>query len=123
MRRLMPLACSLLLFSSPALAGGFQILEHSAISTGMANARTALADDVSAVYFNPAAVSELPGLQLQLGLTGITLTKLDGTAKGGIIFAIADRLKVPIRFIGVGEGIEDLRHFEARDFVQALFEN
>ena len=58
-----------------------------------------------------------------VGLTGITLTKLDGTAKGGIVFAIADRLGVPIRFIGVGESIEDLRHFEARDFVKALFEN
>jgi len=57
-----------------------------------------------------------------VGLTGITLTKLDGTAKGGIVFAIADRLKVPIRFIGVGEGIEDLRHFDSRDFAKALFE-
>ncbi len=57
-----------------------------------------------------------------VGLTGITLTKLDGTARGGIVFAIADRLQVPIRFIGVGEGIEDLRHFDSRDFVQALFE-
>ena len=57
-----------------------------------------------------------------LGLTGITLTKLDGTAKGGIVFAIADRLKVPIRFIGVGEGIEDLRHFDAAEFVDALFD-
>ena len=54
-------------------------------------------------------------------LTGITLTKLDGTAKGGIVFAIADRLKVPIRFIGVGEGIEDLRPFDAQEFVEALF--
>ena len=57
-----------------------------------------------------------------VGLTGITLTKLDGTAKGGIIFAIADRLGIPIRFIGVGEGIEDLRHFDADEFVRALFE-
>jgi len=57
-----------------------------------------------------------------VGLTGITLTKLDGTAKGGIIFAIADKLGVPIRFIGVGESIEDLRAFDARDFVKALFE-
>ncbi len=48
-----------------------------------------------------------------IGLTGITLTKLDGTAKGGIIFAIAEQLGVPIRFIGVGESIEDLRHFDA----------
>ena len=57
-----------------------------------------------------------------VGLTGIALTKLDGTAKGGIIFAIADRLGVPIRFIGVGEGIEDLRPFDADEFVKALFE-
>ena len=53
-------------------------------------------------------------------LTGITLTKLDGTAKGGILFAIADQLKVPIRFIGGGEQIEDLRHFDADEFVNAL---
>jgi fused signal recognition particle receptor len=57
-----------------------------------------------------------------IGLTGITLTKLDGTAKGGILFAIAERLGVPIRFIGVGEGIEDLRPFDADEFVRALFE-
>jgi fused signal recognition particle receptor len=55
-------------------------------------------------------------------LTGITLTKLDGTAKGGIIFAIAKRLGIPIRFIGVGESIEDLREFDAEQFVAALFE-
>lgn len=57
-----------------------------------------------------------------LGLTGITLTKLDGTAKGGIVFAIADRLKLPIRFIGVGEGIEDLRPFDPDEFLDALFD-
>lgn len=57
-----------------------------------------------------------------VGLTGITLTKLDGTAKGGIVFAIADKLKTPIRFIGVGEAIEDLRHFDGTEFVDALFE-
>jgi fused signal recognition particle receptor len=55
-------------------------------------------------------------------LTGITLTKLDGTAKGGIVFAIADRLGVPIRFIGIGEALTDLRHFDAKEFVDALFE-
>jgi len=55
-------------------------------------------------------------------LTGITLTKLDGTAKGGIVFAIAERLRLPIRFIGIGESIEDLRHFDANEFVNALFE-
>jgi len=57
-----------------------------------------------------------------VGLTGITLTKLDGTAKGGIIFAIAKQLGLPIRFIGVGEGIENLREFNAGEFVEALFE-
>ncbi len=54
-------------------------------------------------------------------VTGITLTKLDGTAKGGVIFAIADQFKIPIRFIGVGEGIDDLRPFEAENFIEALF--
>lgn len=58
-----------------------------------------------------------------LNLTGIVITKLDGTAKGGIIFAIANELKLPIRFIGVGESIDDLRPFEAQAFVEALFEN
>ncbi|MGB5834614.1 MAG: signal recognition particle-docking protein FtsY [Thiohalocapsa sp.] len=55
-----------------------------------------------------------------LPLTGITLTKLDGTAKGGILFAIAEQLNVPLRFIGVGERIEDLRHFDADEFLDAL---
>jgi len=55
-----------------------------------------------------------------VGLSGIALTKLDGTAKGGVIFAIAKRLGTPIRFIGVGEGIEDLREFDAEQFVTAL---
>ncbi|MCP4283106.1 MAG: signal recognition particle-docking protein FtsY [Gammaproteobacteria bacterium] len=58
-----------------------------------------------------------------LGLTGITLTKLDGTAKGGILFAIAEKLKIPIRFIGVGETIEDLHHFDSNEFIDALFSN
>jgi fused signal recognition particle receptor len=55
-----------------------------------------------------------------LKLTGITVTKLDGTAKGGIIFSIADQLEVPIRYIGIGEGVDDLRPFHADDFVQAV---
>jgi len=54
-------------------------------------------------------------------LTGITLTKLDGTAKGGIIFAIANQFNLPIRFIGIGEGIDDLREFDAQAFTRALF--
>jgi fused signal recognition particle receptor len=55
-----------------------------------------------------------------VGVSGITLTKLDGTAKGGVIFAVAKRLGLPIRFIGVGEGIDDLRPFNAEEFVDAL---
>ncbi|TVO33218.1 signal recognition particle-docking protein FtsY [Vibrio algivorus] len=54
-------------------------------------------------------------------VTGINLTKLDGTAKGGVIFALADQFKIPIRYIGVGEGIDDLRPFQAQDFIEALF--
>ncbi|MBV1952222.1 MAG: signal recognition particle-docking protein FtsY [Cycloclasticus sp.] len=56
-------------------------------------------------------------------LSGITLTKLDGTAKGGIIFALAKQLNIPIRFIGIGEGIDDLQAFNAKSFTQALFES
>ena len=56
-----------------------------------------------------------------IGLTGIALTKLDGTAKGGVIFALAKRLGIPIRFIGIGEGINDLQDFNAQDFIDALF--
>ncbi len=55
-------------------------------------------------------------------LSGISFTKMDGTAKGGIIFAIADELKIPVRFIGVGEGIDDLRPFNAKEFVEALIQ-
>jgi len=58
-----------------------------------------------------------------IGVNGICLTKLDGTAKGGIIFAIYQQLGLPIRFIGIGEQIDDLRDFVARDFVDALFED
>jgi len=57
-----------------------------------------------------------------MGLTGLVLTKLDGTAKGGILFAIAEKLATPIRFIGVGEGIDDLREFHAVEFVDALLD-
>ncbi len=55
------------------------------------------------------------------GLTGIVLTKLDGTAKGGVVFAIANRLKLPVKFVGVGEGIDDLIPFDPKDYIEALF--
>jgi fused signal recognition particle receptor len=66
------------------------------------------------------ALNQAEHFHRAVGLTGITLTKLDGTAKGGILFAIAERLRVPIRFIGVGESIEDLRPFDPDEFVEAL---
>lgn len=66
------------------------------------------------------ALSQAEQFHQAIGLTGITLTKLDGTAKGGIIFAIAKKIGLPIRYIGVGEKIDDLRAFEAEDFVDAL---
>ncbi|WP_275269396.1 signal recognition particle-docking protein FtsY [Providencia vermicola] len=67
------------------------------------------------------AVSQTKLFNDAVGLTGITLTKLDGTAKGGVIFSIADQFGIPIRYIGIGEGIEDLRPFKADDFIEALF--
>ncbi|MGY3885964.1 signal recognition particle-docking protein FtsY [Aeromonas aquatica] len=67
------------------------------------------------------ALSQAKLFSEAVGLTGITLTKLDGTAKGGIIFAMADKFQIPIRYIGVGEGIDDLRPFVANDFIEALF--
>jgi fused signal recognition particle receptor len=66
------------------------------------------------------ALSQAEHFNRTVGLTGITITKLDGTAKGGIIFAIAKKLGIPIRFIGVGESIDDLQPFDANKFVDAL---
>lgn len=67
------------------------------------------------------ALNQVKQFNAAMGVTGIALTKLDGTAKGGIIFAIAKETNIPIRLIGVGEGIGDLRPFNADEFVEALF--
>ena len=67
------------------------------------------------------AISQAKQFNQTVELTGLALTKLDGTAKGGVIFALAKQFGLPIRYIGVGEGIDDLRTFEAEPFVQALF--
>ena len=67
------------------------------------------------------ALSQAKVFNEAVQLTGISLTKLDGTAKGGVIFAIADQFKLPLRYIGVGEGIDDLRVFNSQDFIRALF--
>ncbi|WP_424955435.1 signal recognition particle-docking protein FtsY [Ectopseudomonas oleovorans] len=68
------------------------------------------------------AISQAKQFNQTVNLTGLALTKLDGTAKGGVIFALAKQFGLPIRYIGVGEGIDDLRPFQAQAFVQALFE-
>ncbi|WP_281212796.1 signal recognition particle-docking protein FtsY [Shewanella insulae] len=67
------------------------------------------------------AISQAQLFKDAVGVTGITMSKLDGTAKGGVIFAIADKFGIPIRHIGVGEQIDDLRPFDAKDFIDALF--
>ncbi|GAB7528112.1 hypothetical protein PS3A_05190 [Pseudomonas sp. 3A(2025)] len=67
------------------------------------------------------AINQAKQFNQTVTLTGLALTKLDGTAKGGVIFALAKQFGLPIRYIGVGEGIDDLRTFEAEPFVQALF--
>jgi fused signal recognition particle receptor len=69
------------------------------------------------------AISQAKEFREAAGVTGLVLTKLDGTAKGGVLFALAKATGLPIRFIGVGEKLEDLRPFEAEEFVQALFED
>ena len=68
------------------------------------------------------AVSQVKAFDDALGVTGLVLTKLDGTAKGGVIVAIAEARPIPIRFIGIGEAIDDLRPFSAQDFTDALFD-
>ena len=67
------------------------------------------------------AINQAKEFNKSVGLTGLSISKLDGTAKGGVLFAISDELKLPIRFIGVGEGIDDLKPFKANEFVDALF--
>jgi len=66
------------------------------------------------------ALNQAQQFDQAVGVTGITVTKLDGTAKGGILFAISKKLRIPIRFVGVGESVDDLRTFDAHDFVDAL---
>ena len=68
------------------------------------------------------AITQVKAFDQALGVTGIILAKLDGTAKGGAIAAIARHKPIPLRFVGVGEGMDDLRPFSAEQFVEALFE-
>jgi fused signal recognition particle receptor len=66
------------------------------------------------------ALSQASNFKQSIGVTGITLSKLDGTAKGGMIFSVSEQLQLPIRYIGVGESVDDLREFDGREFVDAL---
>ena len=66
------------------------------------------------------AMNQAKQFHESVGITGITMSKLDGTARGGIIFAVAGELNLPIRLVGIGEGIDDLRDFDAEEFVDAL---
>jgi fused signal recognition particle receptor len=72
--------------------------------------------------FGQNALHQVQQFNDSIGLTGMAVTKLDGTAKGGILFSIANTMNLPVRFIGVGEGINDLRPFDADEFVDALLE-
>ena len=91
-----------------------------------------LADEVAAL-FDPVppglvldatvgqnALSQVEAFQRTAGVTGLAMTKLDGTARGGILVALAEKYKLPVHFIGVGEGVDDLAPFTARDFAQAI---
>jgi fused signal recognition particle receptor len=68
------------------------------------------------------AIAQAQMFTQAMAVTGIVLTKLDGTAKGGVILGIADQLKLPVRYIGVGERVDDLRDFDPEEFVEALLE-
>jgi fused signal recognition particle receptor len=68
------------------------------------------------------AISQANMFNEAIGVTGIILTKLDGTAKGGIVVGISHQLKIPIQYIGIGEKVEDLRPFDPKEFVQAIFD-
>jgi fused signal recognition particle receptor len=68
------------------------------------------------------ALQQAKEFHKSIEISGITVTKLDGTAKGGVLFAISDALNLPIRFIGIGEAIDDLKPFDAEEFVKALFD-
>jgi fused signal recognition particle receptor len=67
------------------------------------------------------AIAQARQFHEALGVTGIVLTKLDGTAKGGVVIGICDELRIPVRYVGVGETVADLKPFAPREFVEALF--
>jgi len=68
-------------------------------------------------------LSQVEAFNEIVGIDGIVLTKLDGTAKGGVVFAIAKEYQIPIKFVGVGEGLDDIIPFDAKDFIDGIIEN
>ncbi len=96
----------------------FENPNSSGISEAAHNRSVALASVIEEL---PSLLAQAKEFNEALGLTGLVLTKLDGTAKGGVVIGICDTLNVPLRYIGVGEQIDDLQQFESHQFVQALF--
>ena len=78
---------------------------------------------LAACVFRLNAISQAQLFNEGIGISGFVLTKLDGTAKGGIIVGIANDMDIPVIYIGIGEQVEDLREFHAKEFVEALFED
>src|SRR6266852_4196524 len=95
----------------------------SIIFDAIKKARLENADLVIAATTGQNAIAQAKQFQEVVGVTNIALTKLDGTAKGGVIIGICDELKIPVTWVGVGEKIADLRPFDPREFVAALFDS
>ena len=119
--------CLLPLYRLPAIVGALCVLATTSLAQGQARVEVRPVDigqDVLLVIDGNTgqnALAQVKAFDEALGVTGLILTKLDGTAKGGVIAAIAQARPIPIRYIGVGESIDDLRPFDAEEFVQALF--
>jgi len=97
--------------------------ELAKVKRVIAKARAGAPDEVLLVLdanTGQNALAQVKAFDAAIGLTGLILTKLDGSAKGGVVAAIARQHPVPLKFIGVGEGIDDLRPFKAEEFVEAL---
>ena len=102
-----------------ALYGGDS---YTGVSAFAAGSRAAVGAAVGVSMVESDIVASLEAFTQAAGLTGVILTKLDGTAKGGVALAVQGVLEVPVRFIGVGEGMEDLLPFDPMDFARALLE-
>ena len=100
------------------------MVELKKVKRVLEKARPGAADEILLVLDSTNgqnAIAQARQFHESLGVTGIALTKLDGTAKGGVIIGICEELKIPVRYIGIGEAVGDLRRFEPHAFVEALF--